>query len=234
MAPIPVAQSASASLRSIASLADRSLRDASSSLSILATRSLPSRVLRLLPRQSNPGIIPSTYGSINSGPAPGTVVGIVLGSVGGFLLLLWLFYTCLSFGGWSSRSSVSEEVVVRDKRRRSHGSTRSRRVSETVEVRRDRSPVRIVPMPMPPMREPVRETVIVEEHRSRERERPRDVSRGSDEVVVIEDHSPPRRKKSTRERDDRERRESGFRTVDPLAYGGAVGGRRSSGGRRER
>lgn len=144
--------------------------------------------------------------------------------------MLWLIYTCLSFGGWGSRSTYSEDVVVRDRRKSHHGSTRSRRVSETVEVRRGPSPVRIVPMPMPmPMpREPVRETVIVEEHRSRER--PRD-SRGSDEVVVIEEHSPPRRKKSVRDREERDRREPpGYRTVDPGAYGGAVGGRRSSGG----
>jgi len=54
-------------------------------------------------------------------------------------------------------------------------------------------------------------------------------SRDDDEVVVIEEHSPPRRKKSHREREirevSREREvESGFRTVDPLAYGGVIGG----------
>jgi hypothetical protein len=97
-----------------------------------------------------------------------------------------------------------------------------------VEVRRERSPVRIV-------REPVVERVIVEETRETRRPPPprdRSESRGSDEVVVIEEHSPPRRKKSVREeREVREvRRESGYRTVDPLAYGGTVGG--SRGGRR--
>jgi len=97
-----------------------------------------------------------------------------------------------------------------------------------VEIRRDRTPVRIV-------REPDR--VIVEERAPR-RERSR---AESDEVIVIEEHSPPRRKKSNRgERRVREtvvveeqRRDSGFRTVDPLAYGGTVGGnKRGSGGRR--
>jgi len=87
-----------------------------------------------------------------------------------------------------------------------------------VEVRRERSPVRIV-------REPV---VIVEETRETRRPPPpreRSESRESDEVIVIEEHSPPRRKKSVREdREVREvRRESGYRTVDPLAYGGVVG-----------
>jgi len=91
-------------------------------------------------------------------------------------------------------------------------------MSETVEIRRERSPVRIV--------RPERvERVIVEETRETRRERSR--SRGdSDEVVVIEEHSPPRKSKSKREK------ESGFRTVDPLAYGGVVGGRKGSRGGR--
>lgn len=43
-------------------------------------------------------------------------------------------------------------------------------------------------------------------------------------MVVIEEHSPPpRRSKSKREKVERD---SGFRTVDPLAYGGVVGGRK--------
>jgi len=56
---------------------------------------------------------------------------------------------------------------------------------------------------------------------------------GSDEVVVIEERSPPRRSKGKRDSKD-----SGYRTVDPLAYGGGgapmrdvgrKGSRRSSG-----
>jgi len=120
----------------------------------------------------------------------------------------------MNFGTIGSNSSYTESIVVRERRKSHHGSTRSRRASETVEVRRDRSPVRIV-------REPERvERIIVEESRETRRERSRG---GSDEVVVIEEHSPPRRKKSVKE----ERRESGYRTVDPLAYGGAMGGRKS-------
>jgi hypothetical protein len=64
------------------------------------------------------------------------------------------------------------------------------------------------------------ERIIVEETTETRRDRSRG---GSDEVVVIEEHSPPRRKKSQKE----DRRESGYRTVDPLAYGGAMGGRKS-------
>ncbi|PLN83787.1 hypothetical protein BDW42DRAFT_59331 [Aspergillus taichungensis] len=42
--------------------------------------------------------IPSTYGRLNTSPAPGTVVGIVLGSIAGFLFLLYLLYLGLGAG----------------------------------------------------------------------------------------------------------------------------------------
>ncbi|KAG4435300.1 hypothetical protein IFR05_009226 [Cadophora sp. M221] len=207
-------------------LFQRSPTPSSLTTSLTTTLSSVTKRTLLTIRQSTPGIVPTTYGSINSGPAPATVVGIVLGSVGGFLLILWLIYTCMQFGSVSSRSSYTESIVIRDSRRKSHhgGSTRSRRASETVEVRRAPSPVRIV-------REPSRvERVIVEESRETRRERSRSLV-GSDEVVVIEEHSPPRRKKSTRVSSETDRRDSGYRTVDPLAYGGAVGGRKASGRR---
>jgi hypothetical protein len=154
------------------------------------------------------------------------VVGIVVGSVGAFLLMLWLIYTCLNFGEWSAgSSSYTESIVVREQQRRKSG----RRVSETVEVRRERSPIPIRVLREEPriVRPPERvERVVVEEVR---RERSRE-SRGTadDEVVVIEEHSPPRRSRSKKERREEERRNSGFRTVDPLAYAGVVGGRKSN------
>lgn len=50
---------------------------------------------------------------------------------------------------------------------------------------------------------------------------------GSDEIVVIEDHDPPRRKKKKeKRRSSGAGDEGGYRTVDPDAYGGVVGGRR--------
>lgn len=145
-------------------------------------------------------------------------MGIVLGSVGGFLLLLWLFYTCFNVGRPSEDDSVVEEVVVRDKRKRhSKGkvfssaqdtsrritdslriaSTRSRRVSETVEVRRGQSPIRVVrPTVVVTPGATRTERIIVEEQRRQVR---RDDlgGGGSDEIVVIEDH--PRRKKKKRQ-----------------------------------
>lgn len=108
--------------------------EARTSLPTQTTNSLWTRILEI--RQTTttviPNIIPTTYGSINSGPSPGTVVGIVLGSVAGFLLLLWLIYTCLNFGTVGAASTYTEEVVVARDRRKSHrgshrGSHRSSR-----------------------------------------------------------------------------------------------------------
>lgn len=163
---------------------------------------IPQSLASLLRRQqSNTAIIAASYGNINSGPQPGTVVGIVLGSVAGFILLLWLFYTCLSGNTWS-RDTESEVIVRRDHRRR----PRSRR-SEKVEIRRESRPVA--------------ERVVVEEHIRRSRSASASLS-GSDEVVVIEEQSPPRKSKKK----SSSRRDSGFRTVDPSSYGGVIGGSR--------
>jgi hypothetical protein len=224
MAPIPLPPTLLSALNSRSSALLARLAPSTStpqerdhtSLQNLARRTIDSLSSLIHRQSSDPSIIPTTYGNLTGGPSAGTIVGIVLGSVAGFLILLWLLYTCMNFGNISSSSSYTESVVVREHR---HSKARSRRASETVEIRRERSPVRIV-------REPERvERIIVEETTTRrERERSRGGSRsGSDEVVVIEEHSPPRRKKSVKE----ERRESGYRVVDPLAYGGAVGGRKA-------
>ena len=76
--------------------------------------------------------IPTTYTGLNTDPQPGTVVGIVLGSVAGFLLLIWVMYTCfgvdIPFPGWGNRVIVEEEVI----RRRSTSHHRSSSRHETV------------------------------------------------------------------------------------------------------
>ncbi|KAK4150927.1 hypothetical protein C8A00DRAFT_45780 [Chaetomidium leptoderma] len=90
--------------------------------------------------------IPSYYGSLTSGPDPGTVAGITLGSVAGFVLLLWLVYTCVNMGnpsrdGANDTSTVVTEgtasVVTRESRRhrRSHRRSGGGK-AETVEIRR--------------------------------------------------------------------------------------------------
>ncbi|KAL8802609.1 MAG: hypothetical protein Q9182_003700 [Xanthomendoza sp. 2 TL-2023] len=161
-------------------------------------------------QQAPPRLIPETYAGLNKGPPPGTVVGIVLGSVAGFLLILWLIYTCINFNAARGVSTYEEETIVRRRSRsprssrRSpsrHAPSRSRSRSEVIEVSRHRSP---------PRRETRRETVILEE---RSRPPPPPVEREDDIVEVIEEHSPVRRSSGSR-------RVSGYRTVDPEAYAG--------------
>src|SRR3954470_19351034 len=86
-------------------------------------------------RQTAVLAIPTTYTGLNTDPQPGTVVGIVLGSVAGFLLLIWVIYTCFaasaSFSGWGNRVVVEEEVVRRrSTSRRQSSSPRERVVLE--------------------------------------------------------------------------------------------------------
>ena len=189
----------------------RSVSSPPTSIPMRATRStqtLSRSLSSMFRRQVQPSIIPTTYSGLNAGPVPGTVVGIVFGSVAGFLLVLWLIYSIFMAQGWNS-TSVEEEVVVSRRRSRSPRRSSPRRSSprrppssrshsEVIEVSRQRSP---------PRRETRRETVIVEETR---RPAPRD----DDIVEVIEEHSPPRRVRRE------SRRESGYRTVDPEAFGG--------------
>ena len=83
-------------------------------------------------RQTAVLAIPTTYTGLNSGPPPGTVVGIVLGSVAGFLLLLWVLYTCSGDVNpffWGTRTVVEEEVI---RRRSTSSKRRSRNRHETV------------------------------------------------------------------------------------------------------
>src|SRR5436190_12793299 len=75
-------------------------------------------------RQTQILAIPTTYNGLNSGPPPGTVVGIVLGSVVGFLLITWFIYTCTLSGGntfsspWGRRGdTIVEEEVIRRRSR---------------------------------------------------------------------------------------------------------------------
>jgi hypothetical protein len=107
-----------------------------------------------------PGIIPTYYNL--SGPAPGTVAGIVLGSVAGFLLIVWLLYTLTQgggFGGGAGRTTAmagQEEIVVRRPRRNSHGANRSSRGSRHTQVRE---------VSRSPRRSGGRSQIIVEERR---------------------------------------------------------------------
>ncbi|KIW23906.1 uncharacterized protein PV07_12068 [Cladophialophora immunda] len=151
-------------------------------------------------RQNAVLAIPTTYAGLNSGPAPGALVGIVLGSVGGFILILYIILSLFRLSGWGGgREVVTEEVIRHHRRRPSRSSPSSRSHSQPMSHVSNHRSSRVV-----------EETVVVEEHFG-----PSSVE--EDIVEVIEEHSPersPPRKGSRR---------SGFRTVDPAEFGG--GGR---------
>ncbi|KAI0529868.1 hypothetical protein GGR58DRAFT_281492 [Xylaria digitata] len=169
--------------------------------------------------------VPQGYGNAPFGPDSGTVAGIVLGSVAGFLLLLAFIYWCINIGqgprmleegsvGGGTASVVSWRTRPRGPPRRHHRRSRHSPRHEKIEIRRERT------VPVHVERE---DQIIVEEfrQRSRSRSRPRErsVSRGpppprsvlsdDDMIIVEEDRTPPRRRRDsmrshrTRRSDDR-------------------------------
>ncbi|EHA54645.1 hypothetical protein MGG_01488 [Pyricularia oryzae 70-15] len=121
----------------------------------------PSRILAR--QQQNPQSVPTVPvqtvpgGYSVTGPDPGTVVGITLGSVAGFLLILWIIYTCINLGNPGIAETTSSyggtaSVVTRKTRGHSHHrhSSRhhSRRRGSRIEVRTTSTsrPARVVPV----------------------------------------------------------------------------------------
>ncbi|KAJ8108554.1 hypothetical protein OPT61_g8092 [Boeremia exigua] len=140
------------------------------------------------------GIIPTYYNL--SGPEPGTVVGIVLGSVAGFLLVVWLLYslTNASRAGGTTAMAGEEEIVVRRPRRNSHGN-KSRRSSHAQMREVSRSP----------RQSGGRSHIIVEERRGGPPPRTRSVIveerrrvPNDDVVEVIEEHDDYRERRASR------------------------------------
>jgi hypothetical protein len=152
----------------------------------------------------------------------GTVVGITLGSVAGFLLLLYMLYTCLNTGNPDAFTDAESTVMSvgtasmgtrRVKKHRHHRSPRR----ETVEIRTGSGrPVIIEERGGSRVREVrVEDTTTTRRSVSRPRPQPPPPPRVVDEdeeIVVLEEHSPPRRHKSRR-RDSGERRSGGYRVV---------------------
>lgn len=149
--------------------------------------------------------IPSTYGNLNSSPPPGTVAGIVLGSVGGVVLILYLTFLALNPGGLArgSPSVIDEEVVVRSRR----SPSRRSEVIEVVEERDRDHDRRRDSYRRPGSR---RNHVVVEESMTGT-----SVTDDPDLVEVIEEESSALSTISPEPR-----RGGGYRTVDPLEYGG--------------
>jgi hypothetical protein len=145
------------------------------------------------------------------------VVGITLGSVAGFILLLWLVYTCLNVGNPDAFTDAESTVMsvgtasVGTRRVKKHRHHRSPR-RETVEIRTSGPGRPVVVEERGGSR--VREVVVEDTTRrsvSRARPPPRVVDE-DEEIVVLEEHSPPRRHKSRR-RSSAERRSGGYRVV---------------------
>lgn len=196
---------------------------------VLAAQPILARTLTSLllsRRDVDPSIIPTTYSGINNGPPPGTVVGIVFGSVAGFLLILWLIYTCVNLNGTSDLYAEETTVrqrrpstpVVRQHRRTATASSIRSHRSEVIEHRQHQQqqrPVSRSPSRTPQRNQPRRETVIVEEETIRRQATPPEVDQGDNVVEVFEDIEEPRRAKSGRGRGD-----GYYRPVDPAQVGG--------------
>ncbi|KAJ5774796.1 hypothetical protein N7457_009692 [Penicillium paradoxum] len=160
--------------------------------------------------------IPSTYGRIQTSPAAGTVVGIVLGSVAGFILLMYILFLAVNPGGIarggvaptsssiSMSMSMDEEIVdVRSRR----GSSAGRRRRDVIDVVEEPESFRDSYRRRPTSRH---DRVVVEES----------LATSTTEGDVIEVEEEESSVPSEFSRPPRRSRRGGVRHVDPLAYGG--------------
>ncbi|EAW07418.1 uncharacterized protein ACLA_021270 [Aspergillus clavatus NRRL 1] len=149
--------------------------------------------------------IPASYGRLDDGPTPGTVAGIVLGSVAGFILLLYLAYLGLGLNNKPADDVTATATSMTWTGTESGVTRRSRRSrrGDTIEVVEDQ-------------RHGPRDHVSVEESvMSASR------TDGDDVVEVIEEHSSVDGRPPPRSASRRSRGVSGsYRTVDPYGYGG--------------
>ncbi|KXG50673.1 uncharacterized protein PGRI_044400 [Penicillium griseofulvum] len=168
--------------------------------------------------------IPSTYGRLNTSPAASTVVGIVLGSVGGFVLLMYVLFLAVNPGGiarggvaapTSSSISMSMSMSMDDEEigdvRSRRGSAAGRRRPNVIEVTEERESFRDSYRRRPSSRH---DRVVVEESLATSTTGDMDpdvIEVEEDESSVPSDVSP---------RPPRRPRRGGVRHVDPLAYGG--------------
>ncbi|GKT59251.1 hypothetical protein ColTof3_06590 [Colletotrichum tofieldiae] len=142
----------------------------------------------LIHRQTTDGVVvvPATYGGY-SDLGPGAIAGITLGAVAGFLLILWMVYTCLNFGRpvETSSSSVYTGTASVISPRARVIATEEVRVRERESLSRPPGPV--IVEAAPPM---------MQERRASRPPPPRVVTDDEDdEVVVIEEHTPERRRR---------------------------------------
>ncbi|KAF7517667.1 hypothetical protein PCG10_001042 [Penicillium crustosum] len=164
--------------------------------------------------------IPSTYGRLHSSPAAGTVVGIVLGSVAGFVLLMYVLFLAVNPGGIarggvaaptsssiSMSMSMDDEEIVEVRSRR--GSSAGRRRRDVIEVAEERESFRDSYRRRPSSRH---DRVVVEESLATS-------TTGDEDIIEVEEEesSVP---SDVSPRPPRRSRRGGVRHVDPMAYGG--------------
>ncbi|RMZ76454.1 hypothetical protein DV737_g4810, partial [Chaetothyriales sp. CBS 132003] len=87
--------------RSLSALLSRTPR-LEETLSSLGDSTLAKRQVYIL-------AIPTTYAGLNAGPSPGVVVGIMLGSIAGFLLVGWIFLLLVRVYSGHNEIIVEEE-----------------------------------------------------------------------------------------------------------------------------
>ncbi|PTB70613.1 hypothetical protein BBK36DRAFT_1109423 [Trichoderma citrinoviride] len=210
-------------------LLPRELIDELAKIPQLSTKTIHSDAPSLVVRQRDSAtttfvVVPETYGSLHDSLKPGAIVGIVIASVIGFILLLLVIYTILGFGPVSSlvrttdvtesKSYVSRSMLsslrksekpkkvptARGARVLSMRRERSTRTSKRRSERRGKSPV--VVDPMRKTRAPSPLTTI-----SSSSGGPGPAPRGDplpsdydeeNEVVVIEETTPSSRRHSRR------------------------------------
>ncbi|TLS28885.1 hypothetical protein PpBr36_01006 [Pyricularia pennisetigena] len=191
MAPLISTVAESVRTRAVQSLggAARYVADAASK-TFTRSQAIENSPSRILARQQNPQSVQTVPvqtvpgGYTVTGPDPGTVVGITLGSLAGFLLILWIIYTCINLGNPAIAETTSSyggtsSVVTRKTRGHSHHrhSSRhhSRRRGSRIEVRTTSTsrPARVVPVvvdetsDLGPRGRPHVERVVVESSTSR-------------------------------------------------------------------
>jgi hypothetical protein len=162
--------------------------------------------------------IPSTYGRLNSSPQAGTVVGIVLGSVAGFVLLMYVLFLAVNPGALKrGPAPTSSTVTMSMDDERSVRSRRRPRPHNEVEVIEERDTFRDSYRRRPTSRH---DHIVVEESLATSATGDAD----GDLIEVYEESSSaasdvmsqlPRRRSR-----ERRRPHDGVRHVDPLAYGG--------------
>ncbi|GAQ10540.1 hypothetical protein ALT_7861 [Aspergillus lentulus] len=153
--------------------------------------------------------IPASYGRLDDSPSPGTVAGIVLGSVAGFIFLLYLAYLGLGLNNKPSPDDVEVSTVSMSTTTESALGRRARRA-------RRGGRIEVVEEEERRRRHPDDDNIVVEESMT-------SASRTDegDMVEVLEEHSSidgpvaPARSRSRRSRVS-----GSYRTVDPYEYGG--------------